>query len=128
MRLDSLDHVALYVRDVHRSAAWYRDVLGLERRYAEAWGDVPVVMVAGGTGVALFPARVPAAPRAPTERAPGAFAHVAFRVSAGGLREAMAELRARDVPFEEQDHGIARSIYLHDPDGHQVELTTYDVG
>lgn len=125
MRLDSLDHVALYVRDVTRAAAWYRDVLGLERRYAEAWGDFPIVMAAGATGVALFPARAEASD-AP-QRAPLAFAHVAFRVCAAGLREAREELRAASIPFEEQDHQIARSLYLRDPDGHQVEITTYEV-
>jgi len=25
------------------------------------------------------------------------------------------------------DHGISHSIYLRDPEGHQIELTTYDV-
>lgn len=125
MRLQGLDHVALFVQDVHRCAAWYRDVLGLERRHEEAWGDFPIVMVADGSGVALFPAA--AEPIARGARAPGAFAHVAFRVDARGMREAKEELRARGVPFAEQDHVIARSIYVADPDGHEVELTTYEV-
>ena len=30
MKLDGLDHVALSVRDVERSAKWYIEVLGLE--------------------------------------------------------------------------------------------------
>lgn len=129
MRLEAVDHVALFVRDVHRSAAWYADVLGLRRHYQEAWGDYPVVMVAGEsrTGLALFPARGPEPPAPPSGRVPGMFAHVAFRVGGEALREAMMELRALGVAFEEQDHGIARSVYVKDPDGHQVELTTYDV-
>lgn len=126
MRLQALDHVALFAEDTQRCASWYRDVLGLERRYADAWGDIPIVMAAAdGTGVAIFPAR--ASDAGPARRSPSAFAHVAFRVSSDALREAMAELRARGVEFEEQDHTIARSIYLHDPDGHQVELTTYEI-
>ena len=24
------------------------------------------------------------------------------------------------------DHGISHSVYLNDPDGHQIELTTYE--
>jgi catechol 2,3-dioxygenase-like lactoylglutathione lyase family enzyme len=39
----------------------------------------------------------------------------------------MVELRARGVAFEERDYGVARSIYMPDPDGHLVEITTYDV-
>ena len=47
-----LDHVAIGVEDVERSARFYAEVLGFERAH-EAW-DVPVVMAANGTGVAIF--------------------------------------------------------------------------
>ena len=43
--LEGIDHVALAVRDVARSVAWYQRVLGLERRYQEAWGDMPSVRI-----------------------------------------------------------------------------------
>ena len=33
----------------------------------------------------------------------------------------------REISTEFQDHGISHSIYFQDPDGHQLELTTYDV-
>lgn len=124
MELEGLDHVALYCADVARAAAWYQEVLGLARAYEHAWGDVPTVMVARGSGVALFPAR--AAPHA-RERAPLAFAHVAFRTSARGLADAKRALAEKRIGFEEQDHGIARSISVRDPDGHEVEITTYEV-
>jgi catechol-2,3-dioxygenase len=32
-----------------------------------------------------------------------------------------------EIAFEFQDHGAAHSIYLEDPDGLLLELTTYDV-
>lgn len=54
-----IDDVALTVRDVGRSIAWYRDVLGLERRLEQVWGDNPVMMFAGDTALALFQARRP---------------------------------------------------------------------
>lgn len=44
------------------------------------------------------------------------------------MREARATFRARGILFEGQDHGIARSICLRDLDGHEVELTTDEVG
>jgi len=37
-RIRHIDHVALTVKDVERSVAWYHDVLGLERRHQEVWG------------------------------------------------------------------------------------------
>ena len=40
--LEGLDHVALAVRDVERSADWYVEVLGFERRYQGMWNGVPV--------------------------------------------------------------------------------------
>jgi catechol 2,3-dioxygenase-like lactoylglutathione lyase family enzyme len=44
-----------------------------------------------------------------------------------GLDAAKAELRARGIAFEDRDYGIAWSVYMPDPDGHLVEITTYEV-
>ena len=46
---EGIDHVAIRVTDVARSVGWYRDVLGLERRYEDVWGDFPALV---GKGVA----------------------------------------------------------------------------
>jgi catechol 2,3-dioxygenase-like lactoylglutathione lyase family enzyme len=35
-------------------------------------------------------------------------------------------LTVRD-PKRSEDHTIAHSIYIFDPDGHRVELTTYEL-
>jgi hypothetical protein len=51
----------------------------------------------------------------------------AFRVTRAGLEEARDAFRRLDVGFSFEDHGIARSLYVHDPDGHKVGLTTYEV-
>jgi catechol 2,3-dioxygenase-like lactoylglutathione lyase family enzyme len=122
MELECLDHVELTVADVGRSIRWYQEVLGLHRAHEEAWGDFPAVLEANGTGVALFPrdADDPAPP-------PDQLRHVAFRTSRRGLETAKAELGARGIAFEERDYGVARSVYLPDPDGHPVEITTYQV-
>src|ERR1700688_3726623 len=57
MELEGIDHVALSVRDVERSAQWYIDVLGFEKRYADVWGGVPTFVGKATTAIALFPAR-----------------------------------------------------------------------
>ena len=55
--LEGLDHVALAVRDVERSADWYVEVLGFERRFPGMWNGVPVFVARGKTAIALFPRR-----------------------------------------------------------------------
>jgi catechol 2,3-dioxygenase-like lactoylglutathione lyase family enzyme len=52
--------------------------------------------------------------------------HVGFRTSRRGLETAKAELLARGIGFEEGDYGVAGSVCLPDPDGYQVEITTYE--
>jgi catechol 2,3-dioxygenase-like lactoylglutathione lyase family enzyme len=49
-----------------------------------------------------------------------------YRTSRRGLETAKAELRARGVELHEGDYGVAWSLYLPDPDGYQVEVTTYE--
>jgi catechol 2,3-dioxygenase-like lactoylglutathione lyase family enzyme len=54
--------------------------------------------------------------------------HLAFRANRENFLTAQGELKKRGIKFEFQDHEIAHSIYFRDPDGHQLEITTYDVG
>jgi catechol 2,3-dioxygenase-like lactoylglutathione lyase family enzyme len=53
--------------------------------------------------------------------------HLAFRVDGSNFARARERLEARGISVSFQDHGIAHSIYFHDPDGHQLEITTYDI-
>jgi catechol 2,3-dioxygenase-like lactoylglutathione lyase family enzyme len=119
-RIEGLDHVAIEVADLDAAERWYAETLGLERAHPE-W-DPPRVMAAGGTGVALFPASSGEA---------GASAphllHIAFRVDRASFDAAREELGRRGVELRESDHGSAHSVYLTDPDGHRLELTTYEV-
>ena len=122
-----IDHVALTVKDVDRSIAWYRGVLGLERRHQEVWGSIPAVMYAGETGIALFPAATPIPNPAPDRRTTTVMRHLAFQVDRSNFLRAQAELRGRGISFTFEDHQIAHSIYLNDPDGYEIELTTYEL-
>lgn len=123
MELEALDHVGLNVDDVERSIRWYQDVLGLSRVHEEAWGDFPAVLVAGETGVALFPRENASEVR--PERSTEDMSHVGFRTTRRGLEAAKAEVERRGIEFHEGDYGIAWSIYFDDPDGNQIEITTY---
>jgi catechol 2,3-dioxygenase-like lactoylglutathione lyase family enzyme len=124
--LEGIDHVAIAVRDVERSAAWYCEVLGLERRYQEVWGSHPAVVGIGTTSLALFPVAGPS----PLPR-PGrdvlTMRHLAFRASRRDFENAKTALSARGIGFTEQNHQISESFYFEDPDRHEIEITTYEV-
>ncbi|MFI4898050.1 MAG: VOC family protein [Phycisphaerales bacterium JB059] len=121
-----LDHVAVFVSDLDRSKAFYAGVLGLEDAYPGQWDGSPTIMMAPGsrTGVALFPAEIAGDGR--TNKRPGAIDHFAFRTS----REAQDELRSRlerdGIEHRVKEFGICHSVFVHDPDGVEVEITTYD--
>jgi catechol 2,3-dioxygenase-like lactoylglutathione lyase family enzyme len=124
--LEGIDHIALAVGDVERSVAWYKEVLGLERRYEEAWGSHPAMVGAGTTSIALFPVDGTEAKPSPGRDVP-AMRHFAFRADRANFELARCELNQRGIRFESQYHGVSESIYFHDPDGHEVEITTYEV-
>lgn len=123
-QLQGIDHVAIAVRDVDRSVAWYREVLGLERVH-DVWGNHPAMVGIGTTAVALFP--VEGAPKPRPGRDVLTMRHLAFRVDRTNFLAAQAALRSRGIPFEPEHHGISESIYFHDPDGHELEITTYEL-
>lgn len=125
LELDGIDHVALAVRDVAKSAQWYIEVLGFERRHPGMWGGVPVFVGKGSTAIALFPVGSDDPARRPHRSL--TMLHLAFRTSSRGFLAAQAEFTARRLSFEFQDHEISRSIYFQDPDGHELEITTYEV-
>jgi catechol 2,3-dioxygenase-like lactoylglutathione lyase family enzyme len=122
-----IDHVALTVRDVARSIAWYEGVLGLERKHEEVWGDCPAMMFAGDTALALFPARGAVA-EPPDHNRAAIMRHLAFQVDRRNFLQAQDSLRTRGIEFTFEDHSISHSIYFRDPDGYELELTTYELG
>jgi catechol 2,3-dioxygenase-like lactoylglutathione lyase family enzyme len=126
MQLEGIDHVALSVHDIERSAKWYIEVLGFERLHEGMWSGVPTFIGKGNTGIALFPAS-PDAKSTVLTRREIRMLHLAFRADHKKFLAAQQELKRRGIKFEFQDHEIAQSIYFHDPDGHQLEITTYDL-
>jgi catechol 2,3-dioxygenase-like lactoylglutathione lyase family enzyme len=125
MQLEGIDHVALAVRDIERSAKWYADVLGFERLHVGMWNGVPTFIGKGHTGIALFPVRGESVE--PARRGRIKMLHLAFRADRRNFLAAQEELKARGIRFEFQDHEISHSIYFYDPDGHELEITTYEV-
>jgi catechol 2,3-dioxygenase len=124
MTVKELGHLVLYVRDLNRSEAFYRDVLGwneLER----PTGMPAAAFTSGRTHHELLLIEVgPNAQPIPSGRRVGLY-HFGLKVgdSDDELREALARVQAAGVDVVgASDHTVTHSIYLLDPDGNEIEL------
>jgi len=122
MQIKSLGHVVLKVGNLERSSAFYRDVLGMREvaRHGGAMAFFSFSQNHHDLGLLQIGADSPPAD-------PGAVGlyHVAFKVgdSLDELRACKAQLEARGVSiFGMSDHGVSQSLYIHDPDGIEIEL------
>lgn len=124
MVVKELGHLVLYVRDLGRSEAFYRDVLG--------WQEIPrpatmpaAAFSSGRTHHELLLIEVgPDAAPVPPGRRVGLY-HFGLKVgdSDDELRDAIARARAAGVEIVgASDHTVTHSVYLLDPDGNEVEL------
>jgi catechol 2,3-dioxygenase-like lactoylglutathione lyase family enzyme len=125
MKCEAIDHVALGVRDVEHSANWYAKVLGLERQHDDLWHGDPAFVGKDEVSIALFPAKLSDANTQSHQSV--AILHFALRVDRDNFLVAQDQLKQLGIEFTFQDHEICHSIYFHDPDGHRVEITTYDI-
>ncbi len=128
MQVKELGHLVLYVRDLERSAAFYRDVLG--------WRQLAPTEELG------FPAAAFSAPSnrthhelllievgedaqaLPTGRHVGLY-HFGLKVgdSDDELRDALRTVQdAGATVIGASDHTVTHSLYILDPDGNEIEL------
>lgn len=121
IQLQHIDHVAIRATDPERSARWYMDVLGLKRCPIPEWDPYPIMMMSGDQGIAIFPPKGD-----PDDHDPRSVRidHIAFRVDGENFARAQVHFDQLQIPYTIQDHVYFHSLYLHDPDGHQIELTT----
>jgi len=54
-----------------------------------------------------------------------AITHIAYHTDPLGLLAAQTFLADRKIDFQLVDTGIAYSVFFNDPDGHELEITTY---
>lgn len=118
-----LDHVAIRVADMEASITWYQKVLGLKKYQLPEWGDFPIFMFAGKSGIALFPANLDH-PKLDRDSRNVKIDHFAFNVTNENFEKAKNRYQALGLDYNIQDHHYFQSIYTKDPDGHVVELTT----
>ena len=126
IEIEFLDHVAIRVADLEASAKQYQKVLGLKRYQLPEWGDFPIFLLSGKTGIALFPANTRDTKLEPTSRNVK-IDHFAFNVTNENFEKAKKRYVELNLAFDIQDHHYFDSIYTKDPDGLTVELTTIKV-
>jgi catechol 2,3-dioxygenase len=127
MTVRELGHLVLYVRDVSRSAAFYRDVLGWRQILPEP-GDQPVGAAAFSSGrthheLLLIEVGADATP-IPHGRRVGLY-HFGLNVGDNDddLRAALAAVQAAGATVVgASDHTVTHSVYILDPDGNEIEL------
>jgi catechol 2,3-dioxygenase-like lactoylglutathione lyase family enzyme len=123
LHVAQLDHITITSSDPTRSIRFYTEVLGMELTYE--WQDEITMLRSGNTFVAIAHW---AKGKAPADQPAIAVDHFAFRVERSTYERAPEALRAKGIPIDdESDHGICRSLYFRDPDGHLVELVCYEL-
>ncbi len=125
MKVKELGHVVLYVHDLQRSAAFYREVLGWTQ-ISEPDPQFPAAAFSSGrTHHELLLIEVGAhAKEVPSGRRVGLY-HLGIKIgdSDEELREAVARCQQSGVTIIGlSDHTVSHSLYILDPDGNELEL------
>jgi catechol 2,3-dioxygenase-like lactoylglutathione lyase family enzyme/uncharacterized protein YunC (DUF1805 family) len=126
IRVKDIDHVTLVVKDLERSRGFYVGVLGMREVPRPAFSFAGSWFQAGRTQVHLileYDGSGPAGNLAPEDKRHMRSQHVAFAVDHAAA--AVSELAARGVtviagPKPRPDGYV--QVFVHDPDGHVVEL------
>ena len=134
MQLTGLHHITLICRDLNRTTAFYRDLLGLALVHQATNDDDPDARhfffgdPAGSPGTLISFLEYPSLP--PGVVGTGSTHHFAFTVdSAEELAAWRDYLRSRGTDSTDVfDRGAFKSLYIRDPDGHIVEIATRGPG
>jgi lactoylglutathione lyase len=119
IQLQKPDYIVIYVSDMERSTAFYRDVLGLPMKFTSpGWTEFDT----GSVAIALHRTGDEKLP--PHQgRPPAGQAHLGFVVD--DLQSVYESLKAQDVYFslppQKQPTGRTLAV-LHDPDGFGITL------
>jgi catechol 2,3-dioxygenase-like lactoylglutathione lyase family enzyme len=121
MQLDFIDHFAISVKNLQTSFDWYQKVFGFQMFHQ--WKTTWLIQL-GTMKIGLF--ERPNAATIDDLDNKIAFQHLAFHVSPEEFIAAQIQLGDLGIQIEgPEDTGVAYSMFLNDPDGHLLELTTY---
>lgn len=123
MKAHYLGHVVFYVKDLERSLAFYRDLVGF-KEVGRIFNGAAAALTSGRTHHELLLIQVGDAPGPSSGRRRGLY-HIGIKVgdSLDELREAKRELEQAGILIDGMsDHTVNQSLYLKDPDGNEIEL------
>jgi catechol 2,3-dioxygenase len=128
MQIRELGHVVLYVKNLERSARFYRDVLGFRAiDTPERMRGAIMAFSSGRTHHELLLIAVGENAPHPGNGHRAGLYHIGLKVGDRDedLSDALAELTKAGVPVVgAADHTVTHSLYLIDPDGNEIELYT----
>jgi len=134
VKLQRIHHVAYRCKDAKATAEWYAQVLGMEFTTAFAEDHVPstgeydpymhIFLDCGGGNVLAFFELPNQREMGKDPNTPAWVQHIAFEVAdMDALLAAKAHIEAQGIDVVGPTfHGIFRSIYFFDPNGHRLEL------
>jgi catechol 2,3-dioxygenase-like lactoylglutathione lyase family enzyme len=123
MKIDSLDHLVLTVKDLDATSAFYSEVLGMQR---VSFGDGRNALHFGSMKINLHQQGKEFEPKA--RRPTSGSADLCF-ITSVPLQQVIEHLSSCDVPIIEGPVqrtgacGPIQSVYLRDPDGNLIEVS-----
>ncbi len=134
IKIEKIHHVAYRCKDAKETTHWYKEMLDMELVLAIAENEVPstkapdpymhIFLDAGNENVLAF-FEIPNSPEmGRDENTPAWVQHLALRVAdLDALIAAKTHLESKGVEvLGPVNHGIFKSIYFFDPNGHRLEL------
>ena len=122
MPIHRLNHAVLYVHDVARSVAFYRDVLGF-RVLTELSGSPKAAFLRASESTNDHDLGLFETGGNPPPAGSAGLYHLAWEVDTlDDLGEMAAKLTAAGALVGASDHGTTKSLYAKDPDGIEFEV------
>ncbi len=126
-RIRGLAEVVLFVQDLEKSLAFYRDLLGLDVISPEG---LPAVFLRVGNERGGVPQQIVLVPRPPNVRPTATTKeardvhHIGLEVAADEYEAERERIAQRGIPIRGGEHPFlpVEAFYLDDPDGNEVEI------
>jgi catechol 2,3-dioxygenase-like lactoylglutathione lyase family enzyme len=135
LKVHALDHLVINVKDVARSAEWYRKILGMEIRMVDPGQGKTrrTSLIFGNQKINVRPRDADKVEWFTADHETAGSDDLCFLTSSAP-EAVVAHLNACGVAIEEGPvtkqgaRGALRSVYCRDPDGSLIEISSYEDG